>query len=62
MLIESNGEKEKCLQYSEFQGRAHLSPLLPHEQLGYSRDGFESSDHLCIFSFFPLEKPMAHSY
>jgi hypothetical protein len=60
MQIESNGEKGKCLQYSEFQGRAHLSPLLPHEQLGYFGDGFESSDHIFLFSFVPLEKTMAH--
>jgi hypothetical protein len=62
MQIESNGEKGKCLQYSEFQGRAHLSPLLPHEQLGYFGEGFESYDHLYLFSFVPLENPMAHCY
>jgi hypothetical protein len=60
MQIESNGEKGKCLRYSEFQGQAHLSPLLPHEKLGYFGEGFKSSDHLCLCSFVPLEKPVAH--
>jgi hypothetical protein len=35
MQTESNGEKGMFLQYSEFLGQDHLSPLLPHEQLGY---------------------------
>jgi hypothetical protein len=62
MQIESNGEKGQFLQYSEFQGRAHLSPLLPHEQLGYFGVGFESCDFLYLCPFVPLGKPMAHCY
>jgi hypothetical protein len=51
MQIESDGGKGRCLQYSEFQDQAHLSPLLPHHQPGYFGEGFESSDHphLCFF-------------
>jgi hypothetical protein len=62
MQTKSNGEKGKFLQYSEFQGRAHLSPLLPHEQLGCFGEGFESFDLPCLSPFVPLGKPMAHCY
>jgi hypothetical protein len=62
MHTESNGEKGKFLQYSEFQGQVHLSPLLPHEKLGYFGGGFESFDLLCPSPFVTLGNPEAHCY
>jgi hypothetical protein len=53
MLIESNEEKEGCLQNNGFQGQALLLPS-PHHQPGYFGEGFESSDHLYLCSFIPL--------
>jgi hypothetical protein len=62
MHTESNGEKGKFIQYSEFQGQAHLSPLLPHEKLGYFGEGFESFELIFLSPFVPLENPKAHCY
>jgi hypothetical protein len=49
MQTELSGEKGESLQYSEFSGQTHLSPLFPHDQLGCFGGGFEPFDHLYLF-------------
>jgi hypothetical protein len=60
MQTASNGEKGELLQYNEFQGQTRLSPLFPHDQLGYFGWGLEPFDLLCPFPFVSLGKPKAY--
>jgi len=60
MHIVSNEEKGKFPRCSGSQGQVHPPPPLPHEQLGYSREGSKSSDHPCLFLFVPLENYVAY--
>jgi hypothetical protein len=62
MQIESNEETGKFHRCSGSQGQVHPPPPLPHEKLGCSGEGFESSDHLYLCSFVTLEKPVEHCY
>jgi hypothetical protein len=50
MHLELDEEKERCLQYNEFQGLALLLPS-PHHQLGCSEKepGFSNHSYLYLF-------------
>jgi hypothetical protein len=62
MLTASNGEKGEFLQYSEFQGQTPLSPLFPHDLLGYFGGGLEPFSLLCPFPSVPSGKLEAYCY